>query len=58
MEHVLKFPRHSVLLPACCRLWLLLAEVLRRYRLSNEDDVKSYLELCRESILEPVLDFH
>ena len=34
------------------------ADLLRRYRLSNEDDVKSYLEICREPIIEPVLDFH
>ena len=34
------------------------ADLLRRYRLSNEDDVKSYLEICREPTIEPVLDFH
>ena len=34
------------------------ANLLRRYRLSNEDVVKSYLEICREPIIEPVLDFN
>ena len=34
------------------------ADLLRRYRLSNEDDVKSYPKIRREPILEPVLDIH